>query len=235
MSPGLIFWGHFFMPLKAKDRAHAGYRQEDGTAKSRTRKGHNVKKKDRNAKYDMEVDGKKVEVKSAIKTKYKGSDGHPVEGYVFSNMKKNPKSDKHILKCLSPDRKRVVKKYEIPSDKIKQKTLTITDNGKYEKFKKTASLLDLDARKLKYQTLGGIGGAVMLAGADTTIEYGRYGLGLDYREEDVNFFNTGKVLGGMAAGQSIARAVEQKTRRRHDRATEQERTRPRSRKPRRRR
>lgn len=127
------------MKLKPKDRPHAGFRSEDGTARALKRKGHSVKALPRNNRNaDMQVDGKNVEVKAAVETEYKGSDGYPIRGFVFSNMKKNPKTDKYILKCMSPDRSKVLKQYEIPAGKVKQRTLTITRNSKYEGFKKNA-------------------------------------------------------------------------------------------------
>jgi len=172
--------------LKASDRPRAGFIYEDSTARSLKRRGHKVKQMPRNAKYDLNVNGTKVEVKAAVKTKYKGSDGYPIEGYVFSNMKKNPKNDKYILKCLSPDRKRTLKTYEIPSRLVKQKTLTITDNGKYEKFRKSASLRRA-ARRLKYETVGSLTGAALAMGPEGIVEAGRSFLGLPYREESVNF------------------------------------------------
>lgn len=128
------------MPLKAKDRPHAGFKEEDATAKELAASGHKVKQSARNERgVDMRVDGKPVEVKAAIETSYKGSDGYPITGHVFSNMKTDPGSKTHILKCMSKDRSRVLKEYHIPSKEIKQKTLTITANGKYERFKKEAA------------------------------------------------------------------------------------------------
>jgi len=128
------------MPLKAKDRAHAGFREEDRTAEEYRKKGHKVVQSARNERgVDMRIDGKPVEVKAAIETSYKGSDGYPITGHVFSNMKLDPGSKLHILKCMSPNRKKVLKEYHIPSKNIMQKTLTITANGKYEGFRKQAS------------------------------------------------------------------------------------------------
>lgn len=222
------------MPLRHKDRPNAGFKSEDGTARQMKRKGCKVQSMPKNnAGYDLKCDGKKIEVKSAIKTKYKGSDGYPVEGYVFSNMKNNPKSDKHILKCLSPDRKKVIKEYEIPSSDIKQRTLTITENGKYEKFKKRAFLAQpqvADAsgrvigqrtkkkkrkskRKRKYETVGAIVGATAVGGPDAMINAGRSILGLQYREEAVNFKNMFKMTAGAVVGKSIGSGIEQATRR----------------------
>ena len=128
------------MKLKPKDRPAAGFAAEEGTARSLKGKGHSVFLSAKNKKNtDMVVDGKNVEVKAAVETSYKGSDGHPITGFVFSNMKKNPSADRYILKCMSPDRKRVLKEYHIPSGKVKQKTLTITRNSKYNQFMKKAS------------------------------------------------------------------------------------------------
>lgn len=128
------------MPLKAKDRPHAGFKEEDRTAKEYIAKGHNVVQSSRNERgVDMRIDGVPVEVKAAIKTSYKGSDGYPITGHVFSNMKTDPGSKLHILKCMSPGRRSVLKEYHIPSSEIKQKTLTITANGKYERFRKEAA------------------------------------------------------------------------------------------------
>lgn len=130
----------FYMPLKHKDRPHAGFKAEDDTARELIAKGHKVVQSARNERgVDMRVDGKPVEVKAAIETSYKGSDGYPITGHVFSNMKKDPGSKLHILKCMSPNRSKVLKEYHIPSKEIKQNTLTITANGKYERFRKEAS------------------------------------------------------------------------------------------------
>lgn len=128
------------MPLKHKDRPDAGFKAENATARSLRASGKKVTQKPKNSKgHDMTVDGKKTEVKAAIKTSYKGSDGYPITGFVFSNMKKNPKAEKYILKCMSPDRTKTMKEYHIPAKKIKQRTLTITDNSKYKDFEKKAS------------------------------------------------------------------------------------------------
>ncbi|MGI9525940.1 MAG: hypothetical protein ACR2MS_02395 [Weeksellaceae bacterium] len=127
------------MPLKHHERAHEGFKSEDEEASSLKRKGHRVLSVPRNnAGYDLVDNGEKVDVKAAIETSYKGSDGYPITGFVFSNMKKNPKTDKYVLKCMSPDRKRVLKTYEIPAKEVKQRTLTITKNSKYEPFLKKA-------------------------------------------------------------------------------------------------
>lgn len=125
--------------LKPKDRPHAGFKEEDRTARKLKREGAHVTQSSRNEKNtDLRVNGRKVEVKAAIETSYKGSDGYPITGFVFSNMKTDPSAHKYILKCMSPDRKRVLKEYHIPSSQVKQRTLTLTRKSKYEKFKKTA-------------------------------------------------------------------------------------------------
>lgn len=124
------------MPLKHKDRPSAGFKAEESEARREVSNGKKVVRLKKNHKNsDLKVNGKGVEVKAAIKTRYKGSDGYPIEGYVFSNMKRNPSADKYVLKCMSPDRSRVVARYEIPAKKVKQMTLTITDNGKYSQYK----------------------------------------------------------------------------------------------------
>ncbi len=128
------------MAFKPKDRPSAGFKEEDKTARKLKRQGAQVSQSMRNEKNtDLRVNGRKVEVKAAVETSYKGSDGYPITGYVFSNMKKNPNADKYILKCMSPDRSKVLKEYHIPSSQVKQKTLTLTRNSKYERFKKKAS------------------------------------------------------------------------------------------------
>lgn len=128
------------MPLKHKDRPAAGFAAEDATEKQMSALGHKVERLSKNNRgADMKIDGKPVEVKAAIETSYKGSDGYPITGHVFSNMKKDPDSKMHILKCMSKDRSKVIKEYHIPSKEIKQNTLTITANGKYERFRKEAA------------------------------------------------------------------------------------------------
>jgi hypothetical protein len=130
----------FYMPLKHKDRPNAGFLAEESTAKEMEALGHKVERLAKNNRgADMKINGKPVEVKAAIETSYKGSDGYPITGHVFSNMKTDPNSKLHILKCMSKDRKRVLKEYHIPSKEIMQKTLTITGNGKYERFRKQAA------------------------------------------------------------------------------------------------
>lgn len=223
------------MPLKAKDRPHAGYKSEDETARSLKNEGHSVKQMDRNSTHDMNVDGKRVEVKAAIKTSYKGSDGHPITGHVFSNMKANPKNDKYILKCLSPDRKKTLKTYEIPSSEVKQRTLTITDNGKYEKFKKQAFLshkqparrndvafeprkkrLNERAREYAYELTGAALGALVIGGPQVTLNTGKAILGLQYKEEKVNFNDMLKMSIGMAIGRQVGSTLESITKRQKD-------------------
>lgn len=128
------------MAIGHGERAHAGFKAEDATAREFVRQGKKVKQLPRNSRgHDMIVDGKKVEVKAAIETSYKGSDGYPITGYVFSNMHKDPSTDLYVLKCMSPDRKRVIKEYHMPASAARQRTLTITrTGGKYEEFLKKA-------------------------------------------------------------------------------------------------
>jgi hypothetical protein len=128
------------MPLLPKDRPSAGFSAEDIAAQKLRAAGHDVLQLRRNTHgIDMMVDGEPVEVKAAIHTEYKGSDGYPIRGYVFSNMKKEPKASKYIFMCMSDDRSKVLKEYHIPAEKVKQRTLTITRNGKYEGFRKDAA------------------------------------------------------------------------------------------------
>jgi len=128
------------MKSRHADRTRDGFKSEDNTARGLRSKGHSVSSVARNTRgHDLKVDGKKVEVKAAVETSYKGSDGHPIKGFVFSNMKKNPSAEKYILKCMSPDRSKTLKEYHVPAGKVKQKTLTITRDGKYEGFKKKAA------------------------------------------------------------------------------------------------
>ena len=203
------------MSLSYGKRPAAGFKEEDNTAKSLRQQGKKVKQMPRNEKYDMRVGNQKVEVKAAKKTKYKGSNGYPVEGYVFSNMKKNPANDKYILKCMSPDRSSVQKTYEIPSSEVKQRTLTITEDGKYEKFRKKANL-KLVARKTKYNVLGSVIGAAVLAGPKTSLNVVKGVSGLDYSEESVNFGSVVRAVAGAAIGRSIANNIEQKTRKENE-------------------
>lgn len=136
------------MRMLHKDRTSAGFKAEDATAKELKAKGYSVKQNPRNQRgHDLVVNGKKVEVKAAVETSYKGSDGYPITGFVFSNMHTAPDADKYILKCMSPDRRRVLKEYHIPAKEVKQRTLTITKSSKYEQFKKASD----DVR-----TIGGV-------------------------------------------------------------------------------
>jgi hypothetical protein len=125
--------------LKFHERQKAGFAQEDAVAKEMLRSGKKVTQEKRNNHgYDISSGKDKIEVKSAVETEYKGSDGYPIKGYVFSNMKANPNATKYILRCMSPDRSKVVKTYEIPASEAKQQTLTITNKSKYESFLKKA-------------------------------------------------------------------------------------------------
>lgn len=126
--------------MKHGDRPGEGFKAEKATANGLRRQGARVEEMASNNKgHDLKVNGKKVEVKAAVETSYKGSDGYPIRGFVFSNMKKNPNADKYILKCMSPDRSRTLKEYHIPASQVKQRTLTLTRNSKYEGFRKKAS------------------------------------------------------------------------------------------------
>jgi hypothetical protein len=125
--------------LKYNERQKAGFSQEDSVARELKKKGKSViQEKRNNHGFDISSGKDKIEVKSAVETEYKGSDGYPIRGYVFSNMKQNPTATKYVLRCMSPDRSSVVKTYEIPVSEAKQKTLTITRNSKYESFLKKA-------------------------------------------------------------------------------------------------
>lgn len=201
--------------LKPKDRPHAGFKEEDRTARKLRRQGAKVSQSSRNEKNtDLRVNGQKVEVKAAIETSYKGSDGYPITGYVFSNMKKNPNAQKYILKCMSPDRSRVVKEYHIPAGKVKQRTLTLTRNSKYENFRKSAShpqpyvrgfepipeFVQEDSLKMRvYGTSGAVIGAIAGFGVKNSFDVLR-GKHID----NTPFFKT---LIGASVGRAIGRGI----------------------------
>lgn len=200
--------------LKPKDRPHAGFKEEDRTARQLKRKGCTVTQPNRNEQNtDMRVNGRKVEVKAAVETSYKGSDGYPITGFVFSNMKKNPSAEKYILKCMSPDRKRVLKEYHIPSSQVKQRTLTLTRNSKYERFKKAShpqpfvrgfeerpTFVQEDSLNMRIAGLtGALIGGVAGFGANNTLDALR-----GKRVENAPFVKT---LIGASMGRAIARGV----------------------------
>lgn len=220
------------MALKAKDRPAAGFKGEDGEARSLKRSGNKVSQQPRNSKgHDLKVNGKNVEVKSVTETSYPGSDGYPIRGFVFSNMKKNPKAEKYILRCLSKDRKKVVKKYEIPASKVKQRTLTLTRNSKYEGFKKDAFLSQSrphgfeqpKKRSLKgflrqkgYEAAGAVIGSMIGGGKAPVIQMGRAMLGYSVDMKDVKFKNYLGMAVGATAGKNIGKAIEYSTRKTYD-------------------
>lgn len=177
----------------------------------------------------MNVDGSKVEVKSVVQTEYKGSDGYPIKGFVFSNMKTNPNADRYILRCLSPDRSKVLKKYEIPANQVKQRTLTITDNSKYEKFRKQASQtqpIGLDGRSphrkkrlkdsvrsAKFQAIGMAVGATLGYGP---IRAAKDIAGMTSKTENANFGNLLGMAIGTAIGKNVGKAMAESKRRQHE-------------------
>jgi hypothetical protein len=88
----------------------------------------------RDGPWDLKVNDKHtIDVKSAVWTSYKGSDGYPIQGYVFSNMHLNPTSDFYLLLCLSQDRQQILGYYLVPSSELKQRTLTLT-KARIERF-----------------------------------------------------------------------------------------------------
>lgn len=124
------------MPLSHGERAHAGFRWEDRIAEKLENKGAEVEQAgSRRHRYDLEVNGQEVDVKAAIKTKYEDPRGYPVEGYVFSNLKASPQLDYYILVCLDGERDKIEDTYIIPSDRVQQRTVTITKNTKYQQYK----------------------------------------------------------------------------------------------------
>lgn len=81
----------------------------------------------RDGPWDLKVDDKHtIDVKSAVWTTYKGSDGYPIRGYVFANLHPQPTSDFYLLLCLSQDRQQILGYYLVPSSELKQRTLTLT-------------------------------------------------------------------------------------------------------------
>lgn len=221
------------MKLRHSQRTQEGFKAEDSTARQLRRRGHRVVQKPKNEKNnDMNVDGKRVEVKAVTETEYKGSDGYPIKGFVFSNMKKNPKTDKYILKCLSNDRTKTLKEYHIPAGKVKQKTLTITPNGKYSPFEKKGHLQpfrkndvpfqDPAPRRRKkslrgyaFEASGFVGGAAVGLGLGRVADIVMYTTGNSKSlPEDVSFKEiSGAVIGGALgrhAGKTIGEHHDQK-------------------------
>jgi len=80
----------------------------------------------RTGDWDLMANGKKIDVKAAVYTSYKGSDGNMISGYVFSNMHKEPKCDYYMFMCMSDDRETVQGYYLVPCENHKQRTLTLT-------------------------------------------------------------------------------------------------------------
>jgi hypothetical protein len=137
------------MPINHQKRPQAGHGLEDRIARILKIRGMDVEQVARNERFDMRVNGRKVDVKSAIETSYKGSDGYPIKGYVFTNLHPEPTADYYVLVCLSRDRKKIKEVYVVPTRKFKQGTLTLTSSmreklapykGAWEQLK-TASFL----------------------------------------------------------------------------------------------
>ena len=141
------------MALAHAKRPQAGFRWEDKAAKMAKRKGYDVEAAPmRRSPYDLLINGKKVDVKAAIRTEYKGSDGYPIRGYVFTNMSPIKKCDFYLLLCLSPDRNRVEKTYVIPADEVLQRTVTITERTKYKNYENAWDSMKKKANLAVYRT-----------------------------------------------------------------------------------
>lgn len=136
------------MATKHNKRPQEGYRFEDRVASLFKRRGFKVEKKGRNnAGHDLVVNGHKVDVKSAVRTSYKGSDGYPIRGFVFTNLKKGADCDFYAMACLDDDRKGIKRLYIIPSSDLQQRTLTLTAAAekKYAEYKNDMSGLKKQA------------------------------------------------------------------------------------------
>jgi hypothetical protein len=119
-------------PLTFGQRAAAGFHWEDQMEMRLKQRGMKVKQMPRNHPFDLLVNGHiRVDVKSAIRTSYKGSDGYPIAGWVFSNLHSPPTCDIYILICLNRSRLNIEKIYVIPATMVNQRTVTITKRDKY--------------------------------------------------------------------------------------------------------
>lgn len=113
--------------MEYKDRIPAGDSGERLAAKMLERKRHEVElPPHRVGAWDLRVDGRTVDVKSATYTETKGSDGYPIRAFVFANLHEQPKVDFYLLMCLSQDRSEILTYYLIPASMARQRTLTLT-------------------------------------------------------------------------------------------------------------
>jgi hypothetical protein len=177
-----------------------------------------VEAQPRNAGFDLRVNGKKVDVKSAIETSYPGSDGYPIRGCVFTNVKQKPTSSFYVFACMSKDRKTIEDTYVIPSHKMKQRTFTLTRRARetYAPYKNNYSALEKRAatgREARFKFVGRILGANIGYRAYPKIKQEISGdKGAEYREEGGSVLGAalGFMLGGHLAGEYARRTEDDK-------------------------
>jgi hypothetical protein len=112
---------------------HRGQKAEDDAVLLLQARGDSVVRQTTRAAYDLLVNGKKVDVKSATPSSYgKGKDKYL--GWIFGLNKPIHICEYYMLMCL--DTGGVLKRvYFVPSGVAPLSMLTITPNGKYEKYR----------------------------------------------------------------------------------------------------
>lgn len=95
--------------------------------------------------WDLRVNGHTIDVKAAVKTTSRGSDGNPITGFVFTNLHKPARVDYYLLLCLTPKRDRVIDFFLLPGKAAPARTITITPEGKYSQYRRDLAPLDKSA------------------------------------------------------------------------------------------
>lgn len=137
------------MAIGHSERQSEGVRAEKLAAKILSELGYHVEMPPAiTHDWDLKVNGHEIDVKAAVRTTSRGSDGNPITGYVFTNLHKPAKVDFYLLLCLDPKRTRVIDFFLLPAKAAPARTITITPDGKYAPYNRDLAPLDKTAASI---------------------------------------------------------------------------------------
>jgi len=121
---------------------HRAMEVEDMVESKLVGAGFKVQRQTTRAPYDLLVNGHRVDVKSARPGVYGKGRGHRHRyvGWMFHLAKVPATCDHYFLVCQDKDGE-VVRSYVVPADEARVTMLTITPDGKYERFRDALDLL----------------------------------------------------------------------------------------------
>ena len=111
-------------------RTEEGTKAEERVLKRLRLKGIDAKPAPPGAAWDIEAEGKKIEVKAAVRTKHEGSDGHPIDGVVFSNISRD--ADLYHFIEMDQARDRELTSWTLTGKEVPGVTLTVTEKKRRE-------------------------------------------------------------------------------------------------------